>query len=287
VLYWLGGGFVTEKYPNKKILLERQRLLNLTLGHYRHLMRLMLSPVSKRLPDDRIEILACSVVKAIRNIDVSQLLFRGLYTEEMSVLIRTLAEMVINSAYLQIADDNEVKRFYNFDRVAINTTVTRYHRVAGDGETIPETLTESIGQKASAALIAGGLRLSDTEWSQKNVFQRASAVDQSRGNDSFKKFTNSIYQHGHIYTHSTYFSLVFYREMLRTGVAPMDESRMQQGNNLLFGVGTCVSTLARFMNDHFALSYDRMIVDLTFKLDEAVKHGKLKSQSSDDDGTYD
>jgi len=64
---------------------------------------------------DRLGILFASVLKIRSSAQAVQLLAEAGFVEEISAIARTMVEITINSAYLQVAEDEEVTRYRLFD----------------------------------------------------------------------------------------------------------------------------------------------------------------------------
>src|SRR6266496_2501961 len=67
----------------------------------------------------RLILLLASVLKVEQMGRAVQVLAGGTFAEEIRALSRTIAEVTINAAYLQDAEDEEVDRFQHFDTQSV------------------------------------------------------------------------------------------------------------------------------------------------------------------------
>ncbi len=199
-------------------------------------------------PSLRLEILMASCLKALRMNRAILELAPSLYTEEMSVLLRTLAELVINAAYLQIANEPEVSNYRSFDAIASLVMLNDFEKNSGHSNKVVPELRQRAEKNAAEALALCGLRLSSRSWTIKTVFMRAKVVDDKISQSAFRGFTNSIYQNGHTYTHSAYQSLSTYCGLL-CGNAPDESLLMEQARDTMFGATLALQILVVFIND--------------------------------------
>jgi len=75
-----------------------------------------------------------------------------MFNEDMSFLLRSLAETVINAAYLQVANSSEVTCFVNFDPIAGFTAIKDFEAVSGSQFAIPTELRDRIEKRQSMPL---------------------------------------------------------------------------------------------------------------------------------------
>ena len=101
-----------------------QELLRLE-AHRTLLTQMLRVAISQHEPSVRLNLLFASVLKVWRMGGAVQLLTGEAFVEEIQSLSRTMAEVTINAAYLQHAEDEEIDRFHHFDTQSMFKHATR------------------------------------------------------------------------------------------------------------------------------------------------------------------
>jgi hypothetical protein len=238
---------------NERIEKQRRDMLHEAWDSLNGIIERMVNVVRKTERTDRLVILLATALKSHRSGEAIFSLATRMYREEMSVLLRTLAESIITAAYLMDAPESELLAFVSFGAIAKHTTMTAYEALT-PSQRFPEELRQRIISAANEASNNSGIPLNAREWTRTKTYQMAKKIDSIHEGLNFHLFTNSVYQHAHIFTHATLPALNFYVEHLQTGRPPYNEDRMNETNNILYGTTMASYKLALFMNVYFQLS---------------------------------
>src|ERR1700683_2244442 len=185
---------MSKTAPSHALLSNYQNLTRELIALLAKMGRLL---TTKRHPNSQIRhgILIHSMLRATRTGDAQLLLSEGLYSEEMHCVNRALAEISINAAYLQIADEPEVDSYLRYDKLAtarivqkMNTSMPKAHRLdqsqeLGIRQLLAQTLNDS--------------------WSSKSVPLRAREVDRDCQVDLMTATALFVYSAGHSHVHGT------------------------------------------------------------------------------------
>jgi hypothetical protein len=175
----------------------------------------------------------------------------------MWVLLRTLAELVINACYLQLADESEVTRFQAFDDVAYGLFLDRFESATGLKSTaFTDTQRVLMQRVAKDAKDISGVSEKDFGWTRVNVFDRAVLIDKHAKTSAYKGLAKSVFQSGHTYTHNNFTSLNKYWRLL-VAKMPVTELEREQGvDQVLFGAAHSLFLLAFFANAERSLGLE-------------------------------
>ena len=221
-----------------------------------------------QLCNNRLEILLASMVRSVNTSRaIRHLWTERPYAEEMGVLVRSLAEGIINATYLQIADPREVESFVQFDGVELSKTLGFFDELRPP--TMPEIRTDlrsALDERVAAVQPEVREAMTKTSWTSRNLHDRAVAVDNflNRQQDEvIDKATSTIlmtfisrlvYRHGHTYTHATFSSLGPTIFSLRTGsYAEEDVWATAEHNLLITGHSLYAFALALALLKHLSM----------------------------------
>lgn len=103
-----------------------------------------------KINDSRMEILLAAIVRTVNCGGAIQRLYADRpYSEEMNVLLRSLAEMVITASYLQIAPEEEVESYRSFDSIMLSKAMRLADElIPGCIDSIPEQLRNAFEKHA-------------------------------------------------------------------------------------------------------------------------------------------
>ena len=198
-----------------------------------------------KINESRLEILLAAIVRTVNCSGAIQRLYADRpYSEEMNVLLRSLAEMVVTGSYLQIATGDEVESYRQFDSIMLSKSMRLANElIPGCVESIPETLREAFEKHADEIRQATNGVASQTSWTKKDLHSRASAVDKTLGADILQFLSRIVYAHGHYYTHATFSSLTATIDSFRTGAC--DEAAIREDADFaLFGTAQALHVFA-------------------------------------------
>jgi hypothetical protein len=213
--------------------------------------------------DKRIRILALSMLRAVRIAGAALLLDEHDFVEEVLALSRTLAEVVITSCYLQIANDQELAAFCNFDiqkSYKMSAILEEFMEPEG---IISEERRDELKAIVAKARTTSKRKDSDPSWSTKSVYKMAEALDKTmaKGTHLFTLVKATTYEFGHPYVHGTYGSFGSVRRWLAEGTFPVDNRRTVQRFQAVGGLYQCLSALCVYVNERFQLQFRQRILD--------------------------
>ena len=182
------------------------------------------------------------VILQIRSIDA---------VDEMHILLRSMLELMVNACYLQNASDEDVTKFLHFDPINSHTAMMDLERASNGRLKIPQELADKTTRLASEANAVSHLPLGSRDWSKKNLFKRAVAVDQTFGTDDFAMLMANIYVTGSGYVHTSYKTLGRHAKWLLGGEVEHPLRIMFGTNNAIHGVALIFINLGRYFNRNF------------------------------------
>ncbi|MCU1247076.1 MAG: hypothetical protein JWQ49_105 [Edaphobacter sp.] len=198
-----------------------------------------------KLVDSRLEVLLASIVRATNcGAAIKRLYADRPFSEEMHTLLRSLAELVINASYLQIAPEKELESYLKYDSIMLAKTI----RLAGEVrpevlERISQTTRDAFAKHVDEVMLETGDTISGTSWTKLDLHSRGVAVDKHLSVELFQFLSRVLYPSGHSYTHSTYSSLRGPIETFQTG--EYNEVAVKEDANLaLFGTAQALHVFA-------------------------------------------
>jgi hypothetical protein len=235
-----------------------------SLGKYQNLTRELIALLvkmakllaTKRHPNSQIRhgILIHSMLRAARTGDAQLLLSEGLYSEEMHCVNRALAEISINAAYLQIADEAEIDSYLRYDKLAtarvvqkMNTSMPKPHRLDLSEELHVRQLLDQ--------------PLNDS-WSSKSASLRAREVDKDCRVDLMTTTALFVYNAGHAHVHGTASSVATVGDWMLGGADRKDQERLDGTAAALNGTALCLLSLCVFAGQRYRLGLDSEIMRL-------------------------
>ncbi len=261
---------LTPEDPFVSIQAERIRRLEEAAEGFKLTIRHMINDLLRRgrpstsADEDRLDIFMASSLKACGGYDTLRGLASTLSVEEMSVLLRSFAELAINASFLQTSSNIDLKKYMQFDSIAAFTMMNDFLSVVDTPENVPPELFRRTKENALNAAQESGLKLQ-----HRSVFERAKQVDVRIGGEAFRCFANSVYGHGHVYVHQGYSTLSWYRHQLRGTQTNAAQARLKQAGNLVFGAAQVLQVLCLFSTKFFAAGSEEEAERLTLKLNQA------------------
>jgi hypothetical protein len=224
------------------------------------LVRMAKLLTTKRHPTSQIRhgILINSMMRAARTGGAQLLLSEGLYSEEMHCVNRALAEISINAAYLQIADEAEIDSYLRYDAPAtarvvqkMNTSMPKAHRLDQAEELrVRQLLAQPINDS----------------WSSKTVPARAREIDKECRVDLMTTTALFVYNASHSYVHGTATSVAVVGDWMLGGADPNDPERLGGTVAAINGTALCLLSLNAFSGQRYQLGLDSEITRLQEKM---------------------
>lgn len=203
----------------------------------------------------RTVLLFASVLKLIKMTVAVRLLANDLFVEEILAMNRTMAEITINAAYLQVAEDRETDRFQHFDTQAAFRHANRL-RPHTTLKVIPDEIAK-IDSIASLARAITGRKDSDPSWSERTLLQRAEHSDIATQLDLMKKLALTSYAYGHSAVHGTFDSLDYF--ISRTSDENREMERLETLYIALSGVNFTLYVMCLYLNSLLRLNASQEI----------------------------
>jgi hypothetical protein len=176
-------------------------------------------------------------------------LSEGLYSEEMQCLNRPLAEISINAAYLQIADEAEIDSYLRYDSLATARVVQK----TTTSTLTPDPLDQAEKQRIRQLLAQP---TNNSGWSAKNVLLRARAIDKECGVDFMTSTALVVYNLTHLAVHGTAGSVAKVGDWVLSGSDRNDPDRLRSTVVALSGTAVCLMALADFARQRYQLGLD-------------------------------
>jgi hypothetical protein len=234
-----------------------QELLRLD-AHTTLLSKIYGLAIGQHEPSVRLMLLFGSILKLLRMTKAVQLLASEVFVEEIQAMNRTMAEVTVNAAYLQDAEDKEVARFQHFDIQSAfkHATRLRPHTTIK----LPVTDLKKIEEVASDARLLTGRKDSDLSWSTRNLVQRAEYSDGVTHLNMMTLLVLSSYPQGHSAIHGTFAALEIFIESVGTMQVPLGGERKEGLFIALFGVNFTLSVMCFYLNSLFHLDLEKAII---------------------------
>jgi hypothetical protein len=207
-------------------------------------------------PDVRRTLLVAGCKRALQTGEVIVSLAPKQYVEDMAILSRTLAETAINTCYLQVCSEDDLKRFMIFDPIADLKLHKELREATGyNVSRQAEAYLETMAQKAIDSGLFGKKQRS---WTETPLGDRArlsdSVIDARFNQKCLQILRTSVYQHGHTFVHFTRRGLGhFASAYLKAGEFTTEQRAMQ----VLVMVGAAnhgIMALATFLMSKYELA---------------------------------
>jgi hypothetical protein len=199
-------------------------------------------------PSEKVLILLATSLKLRKQARACLLLAQEFMVEEILSTTRTMAEVIVNAAYLQFADPDELIRFHNFD------TQTLYkHSEKLRPLTSRELTTEQEAEFQGFAIEARSLtQLKDkaTSWSltHPTLISRADCVDAQMADSFMPTLVLTAYSWAHRAVHGTGDALKPFYRALGSGEVPVSPERLDEIRIALSFVTFCLETHTFFFD---------------------------------------
>ena len=231
----------------------------LRLEAYRGILRSEYQDGTQRSePSIRLLLLFTSLLKLRQQARAAQILADEFYVEEILSIGRTMAEVAINAAYLQDADDQEIHRYQHFDTQSLYKHSIRL-RPHARVQLSPEEQAK-IDEAVAFARVATNRKDSDATWSIRTVFQRAEYSDQKSKLDLMLQLVLTVYAYGHQAVHGTNRSLQPFYKALSTTYVPLTEERVEDLVIALGSVNFVLYVFGLFVNSLLHLGKEQDLI---------------------------
>lgn len=189
-----------------------------------------------KLNEPRLEVLLAATVRTVNCSGAIERLYADRpYSEEMNILLRSLAEMVINASYLQVCSEDELESYRRHDLLMLSKAMRLANDlIPGSIDSIPMATRDAFEKDANEAKQAISGTASQTNWTKKDLHSRATIVDNQLGTEILQFLSRIVYPHGHAYTHTSFSSLSSTIDSFRTGAYNADAIR-DAADHALFG----------------------------------------------------
>jgi len=202
-----------EKYENlssRELLLKGHEVASETL-------RLLCVHFNEKLPladlaGARIAVLIGTAMKAINTSNaILMLCVERPYFEEMYILVRTLIESIVNGAYIQIAEDDEVNAFLHFDSISLAKSLRIAETVSPEAVgTMSEKLRDQFRVHTESIKQMIGKTEQDFSWTRLDIVSKGERIDKKLGVPTFGVVCKVLFPSSHTYIHGGYRSLEAY-----------------------------------------------------------------------------
>jgi hypothetical protein len=206
-------------------------------------------------------ILIRSILRGMRANDAQVLLSDGCFAEEMHGINRTIAEVVINGAYLQIAPETELDKYQRYDVSAAARTIQRMN------SSMPQTHRLSADDSNAVRQLLTGAAMDDG-WSSLTVMQRAREVDKFCGVELMTPMVLFVYNHGHSHIHGTASSIESVSSWMINGANENDPDRLRATTAALCGAYNCLFNLVAFVQGGCQVGFKDEIERLKQRLED-------------------
>ncbi len=214
---------------------------------------------TKSEPSIRLLLLFSSLLKLRQQAKAALMLSEEVCVEEILSISRTMAEVAINAAYLQFADDQEIDRYKHFDTQSLykHSAKLRPHT------TVPPNQEEQTKLDEVVALARAKTNRKDTDptWSINNLAQRAEYSDKKSSIELMLILFLTVYANGHQAVHGTITSVRPFYQALETTVVPRTEERLQDLGLALHAVNFVLYIFGLFVNSLLHLGKERDLIE--------------------------
>jgi hypothetical protein len=207
-----------EQLTNRELLLKAHEIASEAL-------RLFCTHFNQRLPLEglvgaRLSVLIGTAIKAINTSNAIRMLcVERPYFEEMYILVRSLIGSIVNGAFIQIADDDEVNAFLHFDSISLAKSLRVAQTVSPDAVSIlSEKLRDEFRVHTESVKQMIGKTEQDFSWTRLDIVSKGERIDRKLGVPTFGVVCEVLFPTSHTYVHGGYRSLEAYIRPERVGI---------------------------------------------------------------------
>jgi hypothetical protein len=199
-------------------------------------------------PDERLLILLATLLKLRKQARACLLLAQEFMVEEILATTRTMAEVIVNAAFLQFADSEELVRFHHFDTQSLYKHSEKLRPLTSRELTV-EQEAELQGFVAEARSLT---QLADKaqSWSRTHptLISRADCVEGKMADSFMPALVLTAYSWAHRAVHGTGDAIRPFYGALGSGEAPLSAERLEEIRIALSFVTFCLETYAFFLD---------------------------------------
>jgi Family of unknown function (DUF5677) len=199
-----------ESLSSRELLLKGHEVSSETL-------RLFCVHFNEKLPladlaGARVAVMIGTAMKAINTSNAIRMLcVERPYFEEMYILVRTLIESIVNGAYIQIAEDDEVNAFLHFDSISLAKSLRIAETVSPEAVgTMSEKLRDQFRVHTESIKQMIGKTEQDFSWTRLDIVSKGERIDKKLGVPTFGVVCKVLFPSSHTYIHGGYRSLEAY-----------------------------------------------------------------------------
>jgi hypothetical protein len=199
-------------------------------------------------PSVRRNILLGSLLKLLCQAETAMTLGITGCVEEILSISRTMAEVAVNGAYLQICEEEEIDRFIHFETQALYKHRKKLQPLVSQPPS-PE-VEEIIQEAVDAAGKQTGRKDQDLSWSIRgSLLKRAEHFDETSGlNPPMVLLVRTVYAWGHRAIHGTYDALLPFIRAVPDERIAFDKERQEQMAISLLGISFVLFEFGMFMD---------------------------------------
>jgi hypothetical protein len=246
-----------DKRQYRSVTPDRRELERLK-AHVQVLKSMYLEVVGVNEPTVRLLFLYASVLKLERMTRAVELLANDGFVEEVQCIGRTAAEITINAAYLQDAEDEEIDRFQHFDTQCAFKHATRLRPYASRTLNAEEQAQiESVVLKARSLT---GRKDVDPSWSKRTLLQRAEFSDNKTKLNLMKLLALTSYAQGNSAVHATYDSLSAFVTAITEPETTELDRRREEMSVAIGSMNYALMTFSLYFNSLMWLKFEHDII---------------------------
>jgi len=211
-------------------------------------------------PCVRKDILLGSLLKLLHQAEVAINLGTEGCVEEILSLARTMAEVAVNGAYLQLCEDEEITRFIHFETQALYKHAKKLEPLVSR----PPSLEAEVKMRKAvdAARKRTGKKDQNISWSNRgSLFARAEYFDTSSGLAPLMvAVVLTVYAWGHRAIHATYDALSPFIHAVPNEEVVLDDARQEQLATGLLAVSFVLFNFGLFISRHLKTDADGQLI---------------------------
>jgi hypothetical protein len=168
--------------------------------------------------------------------------------EEILVITRTMTEVIVNSAYLQFANDEELARFHHFDAQSLYRHSEKLRPITSRELSVEQEadLQRFVAEARSLTQLTDKAQ----SWSRTHstLISRAECVEEKIADSFIPALVLTAYNWAHRAVHGTGDALRPFYSALGSGEVPVSAERLEEIRMALSFVSFCLETFAFFFD---------------------------------------
>lgn len=201
----------------------------------------------------RLTLLFASVLRVTQSANAVEMLSNAGCVEEVLSLGRTLVEVTVNAAYLQVTEANELDRFLRYH------PESQWKHLGLLGQTRPRGFAGRLKRRVGNILLGGKDSGAEATWSTRSILHRAQLADERSAIPVMVPLVSRCYFRGQAAMQGSVGSLETFITSVQRMERPRVDARMASLTEALFGVNLCLLTLCLYLNALFHLNLDDAI----------------------------